>query len=121
LKFAISTPASGIRIRLGEWNARDLNEPLPHEDYDVERKEVHPNYNPSDFQNDIALLRLSRDVVYKEHIIPVCLPDPHESFIGTVATVTGWGRTAHGSQLSHNFIRFSQYKSLKVKPFCSCN
>ena len=57
---------------------------------------MHPNYNPADFQNDIALLRLNRDVVYKEHIIPVCLPPAGANFVGQTGTVTGWGRTSHG-------------------------
>lgn len=35
-----STATSGIRVRLGEWNMKDTNEPQPHEDYDIERKEV---------------------------------------------------------------------------------
>ncbi|XP_046635587.1 serine proteinase stubble-like isoform X3 [Daphnia pulicaria] len=91
-----STATSGIRVRLGEWNMKDTNEPQPHEDYDIDRKEVHPNYNPADFQNDIALLKLKRDVVYKEHIIPVCLPPANSNYVGQTGTVTGWGRTTHG-------------------------
>lgn len=57
---------------------------------------MHPSYNPADFQNDIALLKLKRDVVYKEHIIPVCLPPAKANYVGQTGTVTGWGRTAHG-------------------------
>lgn len=36
-----STATSGIRVRLGEWNMKDTNEPYPHEDFDIERKEVN--------------------------------------------------------------------------------
>ncbi len=34
--------------------------------------------------------------MYKEHIIPACLPDVKEGFVGSRAVVIGWGRTAHG-------------------------
>ncbi|XP_018015618.1 serine proteinase stubble, partial [Hyalella azteca] len=57
---------------------------------------VHPHYVAADFQNDVALVRTSRDVVYREHVVPVCLPATGENFVGSLATVTGWGRLSHG-------------------------
>jgi len=91
-----TTPVSRMRVRLGEWNVRQQSEALPHEDYQIERKEVHPSYKAATFQNDLALIRLNKDVIFKEHIIPACLPSYKESFIASKALVIGWGRTAHG-------------------------
>ncbi|XP_047491643.1 serine protease 44-like isoform X3 [Penaeus chinensis] len=91
-----STPTSNMKVRLGEWNVRKQNERLPHEDYEVIRKEVHPKYQAADFQNDVALIKIAHDVTYKEHIIPVCLPQQGDVFTGQYATVTGWGRLSHG-------------------------
>jgi len=92
-----STAISDMKVRLGEWNVREQSEKYPHEDYDVEKKYEHPDYKPATFQNDLAVIRLSKDVNYKEHIIPVCLPDDKEVFVGHKAVVIGWGRTAHGA------------------------
>ena len=59
-------------------------------------QQVHPEYSPADFRNDVSVVRLARDVVFKEHIVPVCLPRYRESFVGEYGKVIGWGRTQHG-------------------------
>ena len=66
-----NTPIKSMKVRLGEWNVREQSERLPHEDFEVEEKIIHADYNPATFQNDIALVRLKEKVIYKEHIIPV--------------------------------------------------
>lgn len=103
------TPATNLRVRLGDYNLKGQTELYPHEEFTVRRKVVNENYNPATYQNDIALLELSEEVVYRQHIIPVCLPAKGDNFTGKAATVTGWGRTqVRGSICQANCLHIYQ-------------
>jgi len=63
----------------------------------VEQTYVHPNYNPSTIDYDVALLRLSAPVNFAGNIQPVKLaPSTSGDFSGGSATCTGWGLTTQG-------------------------
>lgn len=70
----------------------------------VVEKIPHEYYDPFDKsqQHDIALLRLARSVEYSDFIKPICLPTTKEllgeTFVGTNATVSGWGKTETKSE-----------------------
>ncbi|KAK3870340.1 hypothetical protein Pcinc_024419 [Petrolisthes cinctipes] len=88
-----------ITVHLGEYDTKDTgdyHEPLPKETFSVVEKRIHPSFKymlTQPDRYDIAVLQLNRPVVYRENILPICLPDPSEDFIGDVGIVAGWGKT----------------------------
>ncbi|XP_062382941.1 trypsin-1-like [Sardina pilchardus] len=62
---------------------------------------LHPSFDASTFNNDMALLRLSIAVSFTDYIRPVCLAACGSIFPqGTESWVTGWGRTEEGGDRS---------------------
>jgi len=78
---------------LGEHDLSSTNDA-----FDTNRKEVsvttivHPNYDTSTTNNDIALLKLAEAVDLSIYT-PACLPASSADYVGQTAKVYGWGRT----------------------------
>ncbi|XP_073445490.1 mannan-binding lectin serine protease 1 isoform X4 [Dendrobates tinctorius] len=52
---------------------------------------LHPKYNSSTFQNDVALVELSSKAYLHDYVLPVCLPEVEvqpDNFV----VVSGWGK-----------------------------
>jgi len=59
----------------------------------------HPNYSSFTFNNDVGVMYLERPLEWSERIQPAVLADIGEEFeAGTIATASGWGDLASGSQ-----------------------
>ncbi|KAH6931702.1 hypothetical protein HPB50_027248 [Hyalomma asiaticum] len=81
-----------ILLRLGEYDLKSDREPLSHVERRVQIVATHPRFDASTFEYDLALLRLYEPVPFQDNVIPVCVPDTNDSFVGRSAVVTGWGR-----------------------------
>ncbi|XP_078785950.1 mannan-binding lectin serine protease 1 isoform X3 [Oryzias latipes] len=63
----------------------------------VNRILLHPHFEPSNYNNDIALLRLGGRVEFSSNVRPVCLPPAHRQDHhlfpppNTLGVVAGWG------------------------------
>jgi len=84
----------------------------PPQDIDVEEVIFHQSYGkPKAFQNDIAVIKLARNVTENEFVAPICLPfnDDNENYLGNrigaeapINEVAGWGATQiTGRQPAH--------------------
>ncbi|KAH8311737.1 hypothetical protein KR044_007760 [Drosophila immigrans] len=96
-----------IGVRLGEHNLDTEQDclfhdgikiacPPPYEEYGIEEIRIHPKYMKGSISHDIALIKLDKNVEFKSHIGPICLPinytlkefDPDQIF-----NIAGWGKT----------------------------
>ncbi|ERL85365.1 serine protease easter isoform X1 [Dendroctonus ponderosae] len=103
-----------VSVRLGEYNTdtkEDCIEAVgarrqcapPAVYVAVEETIAHENYDPYHINqyNDIALLRLIRNVHYSDYVRPICLPKTStllsKSYVNKNLVVAGWGRTENSS------------------------
>jgi V8-like Glu-specific endopeptidase len=57
---------------------------------------THPSYagRTTNFDNDIAVLKLSEDITFTAHVKPACLPtSATKDYSGLASTISGWGGT----------------------------
>lgn len=96
-------------VRLGEWDTQTVVDCVTYIDEEIcndspvdipiEVKIPHESYDPqgNSQHNDIALLRLAREVEYTSYIRPACLPVDsafqNNEFVKQILTVAGWGKT----------------------------
>ena len=86
-----------MQVVLGEHDLDDETETATLT-MDIKQKFDHPDYNvAARYDNDFSMLELEGevDLCRYPNIRPVCLPSVSSSdtFVGDVATVTGWGDT----------------------------
>lgn len=86
-------------VVLGEYDLTGDIENLKPVARAVRRMIVHRDYNPSTFENDIALLELEAPFRIQPHVLPICLPERGEDDIGHTAYVAGWGKLSYGKIL----------------------
>ncbi|MCJ8739768.1 hypothetical protein PDJAM_G00050990 [Pangasius djambal] len=78
----------------------------------VEMLILHPEFDLHNYNNDIALVKLSQDVVLNELVRPVCLPSPwvkgqaHTPLPNTLGVVAGWGISMPNSSALYSGITF---------------
>lgn len=88
-----------IFVRLGEYNFRLYNETRSR-DFRVTDIRQHLDFDPSTYDNDIAILKLHQATLFNSYIWPVCMPPSGETWAGWMGIVTGWGTQFFGGPAS---------------------
>ncbi|TRY92851.1 hypothetical protein DNTS_015605 [Danionella cerebrum] len=98
----------------------------------VEKVILHPQFDPQNYNNDIALVKLSQEVVLSPLVRPVCLPNLEGEGQGllpnTLGIVAGWGINTPNASASSNGLssdsaalsELLQYVKLPVVPQDEC-
>ncbi|VVC98024.1 unnamed protein product [Leptidea sinapis] len=91
--YAADKTPDMIKCRAGEWDTRTVDEVEPHQDREVRKIKVHPEYISAKLYNDAALLLLKEpfNLYNAPHIGVGCLgytmPPPN-----TICYSMGWGK-----------------------------
>ncbi|XP_013790365.1 serine proteinase stubble-like [Limulus polyphemus] len=96
-----------LKVRLGEWDTQNDQEPIIHQDYRISNIYIHPKYDHErkNLKDDIAILKLDKEVSFGPHINSVCLPYSEETFEGLHCVVTGWGKDAYTNGSYSNVLK----------------
>jgi len=93
--------ATSVTVTIGEHDTRYTNEAIAVQTILASEVIERSDYNEASITNDIAILRLSRDVILNENVVPACLPtDTTKTYAGQSAIVSGWGTTSSGGSVS---------------------
>ncbi|KAK5600861.1 hypothetical protein CRENBAI_008504 [Crenichthys baileyi] len=114
-----------VKVFLGLHSIRDKHSSTSRS---VDQIFLHPDFQPNNYNNDIALLRLSERVEFNRMVLPICLPPAHSqdhpSFLlpHSLGLVAGWGisnasSTPSPSPLTSDLL---QYVKLPVVPQDEC-
>jgi len=100
-------PADSLEVILGDLRTSTY-------DYGEVKKRVsyytsHSDYSSSNYQNDIAVIKLSSPVSYTDTIRPICLPCNHRyvDFTGVSITIAGWGHDEENGQMTDDLMEVS--------------
>jgi len=94
LTAAHCKPRVDVKVRLENFGLKNWQGyPSYYNREDVIRVIQHPQYNPIDRQNNVALLKLKRKLTYSDEIIPICLDDGSVNYENAEGFTAGRGNS----------------------------
>ncbi|XP_076235723.1 chymotrypsin-1 [Calliopsis andreniformis] len=84
--------------------------------YQVEKISSHPNYNSMLIINDVAVLRVNKNIEFNSKVQPVKLASGSKSYEGQNCILSGWGTTVVGGSTPNKL----QYINLVIESQSKC-
>jgi secreted trypsin-like serine protease len=89
-----------VHVHLGSYKFNDLTEP-GRVMFKTTVFKKHENFDPNTLRNDLALIKLPKNVIFTDKIKPARLPwDLSGPLIGQRVVVTGWGKTGDNEMMA---------------------
>ncbi|XP_075985634.1 venom serine protease-like isoform X2 [Anticarsia gemmatalis] len=87
-----------LAVIVGEHDVTTGNETSAAKGYAIAQYIIHPGYTTSNYDNDIALIKVATPIQFNDRVSPVCLPFKFRSysFAGKNVTILGWGTLEPG-------------------------
>uniref|UniRef100_A0A2R5LI71 Putative trypsin-like serine protease n=1 Tax=Ornithodoros turicata TaxID=34597 RepID=A0A2R5LI71_9ACAR len=95
--------APTLKVRLGVVD-RETTTPSQ-KDFTVQKVTLHPGFQPPSKENNLAVLEVSNEVVYDNHILRISLAESEASFEGDKCTLSGWGKHLKRGSLSTTLLQ----------------
>ncbi|KAF7995590.1 hypothetical protein HCN44_006697 [Aphidius gifuensis] len=95
----IGIDKSKVTVRLGEYDFTRDDETRAL-DFHITELKVHPNFDGSNYDNDIAIIKIHRPTIFNTYIWPICLPPVDLDVEERSAIVAGWGTQYYGGPAS---------------------
>ncbi|KAG4065746.1 hypothetical protein HA402_012424 [Bradysia odoriphaga] len=97
-RFGEPMQSNQIQVSLGRLNL-DVHESSG-QNFTVAEVIIHPDFEFTDLNNDIAILRLSTHATYNNYVQPICMWPSNKKdlseIVGRAGMVVGWGQTEKG-------------------------
>ncbi|XP_053594540.1 trypsin-1-like [Microplitis demolitor] len=89
---------SKIKVHTGAYDRNNASSQLV--EYKILSVIKHSGYSITNYNNDLALIKINGVIKFDGPMKPVCLPERGSTFTGKNATVTGWGAIEESGPLS---------------------
>lgn len=98
--------SSDVVTKVGEWQLGSTAEPRPFQITHVRSITPHPQFNPNTLEYNIAIIHLSEQIKFDQHVSPICLDENELSSGLDNCVTTGWGKEVLRSKFSSFFFLY---------------